>query len=292
MWGACRHTNSRRVDTILIVNENFNPQAHPQRSLRLMYPIFMYRDEEGKNRDLTIRKYRPPTPERKKRQVPTTTDSKNAIDWYGGDVANCESYIDAAFRSSYTNEAYLFMKNEYVLVNYATNKLLSGPLRISEGYPSLRDTAFAEYGIDCAFASHKVDEAFIFSGNLCAKINYAPHNTDNKILKGPITIAEMFPFFKWTVFENGVDAAFESSISNQAYIFKDNRYARINYNNPSLIYAQLITDGFDCFKGTIFASGVEAAFASHCSNELGIPIQRRLLCTIQICARQSGRHNH
>ncbi|KAK9939207.1 hypothetical protein M0R45_015913 [Rubus argutus] len=195
-------------------------------------------------------------------------------DWYARDVANSESYsIDAAFRSSRANEAYLFMNNEYVLLNYVpgttNDRVVNGPLLICDGYPSLAGTAFAEYGIDCAFGSHNPDqdEAFIFSGNLCAQIKYAPGTTDDRVIKGPKTITGMFPFFERTVFQSGVDAAFESSRKDEAYLFRDNQYALINYNSGNLIHVQLITDGFPSLKNTIFESGFDAAFASHRTNE-------------------------
>ncbi|KAL7175759.1 hypothetical protein ACSBR2_029365 [Camellia fascicularis] len=95
-----------------------------------------------------------------------------------GNVSNFASYINVAFHSSISNQAYLFMKNDYVKVDYAPGSkddtVLNGPLLICDGFPSLSGTAFAEHEIDSAFGSHNEDEAFIFSGNLCAQINYAP----------------------------------------------------------------------------------------------------------------------
>ncbi|KAE9455862.1 hypothetical protein C3L33_12234, partial [Rhododendron williamsianum] len=163
------------------------------------------------------------------------------------------------------------MKNEYLRLDYApgtnNDKVLNGPLHIFEGYPSLKNTTFAEPGIDCAFGSHHGDEAFIFSGNLCARINYAPDTTNDKIIQGPMAIMEMFHFFKGTVFESSVDSAFESTVSDEAYLFKGNQYALINYNDPHLIAICHITEGFASLKDTVFESGIEAAFASHHTNE-------------------------
>ncbi|XP_020250312.1 albumin-2-like [Asparagus officinalis] len=148
------------------------------------------------------------------------------------------------------------------------DKILNGPLLIRDGFPSLAKTAFAEHGIDCSFGSYDSKEAYIFTGNLCARINFAPRSTDDRIIEGPVTIAEMFPFFKGTGFENGVDAAFEYSADYEAYIFKGDRYALINYKQPRLIGGpKKITDGFHSLRGTIFESGIEAAFASHTKNE-------------------------
>lgn len=181
--------------------------------------------------------------------------------------------INAAFRSSRKDEVYMFFKKEYARINYApgttNDKVLNGPLLISDGFPSLRGTAFGENGIDCAFTTHYRNECFIFHGNLCAKIDYAPGTTNDKILKGPSTISEMFPALKGTVFETGVDAAFESSRKDEAYIFKGNLYALINYSDddPKRSNIKYISVGFPSLKGTIFDKGFDAAFASHRFNE-------------------------
>ncbi|KAH7689142.1 ADP-ribosylation-containing protein [Dioscorea alata] len=260
------YTRRARVDNRIRVNGNFNPQSHPSRFLTIRRPICAYRDEENHSRPLTIVIYRGDALQREKRQVPRDTD---ITDWYAQNVSGVNSYINAAFRSSRKNEAYIFMNDEYALLNYApgttNDSILNGPLLISDGYPSLKGTSFANYGIDCAFGDG--EEAFIFSGNLCAKVDYAPGTTNDKITRGPMTITTMFPFFKGTVFEDGVDAAFESSRKNEAYLFKGNKYSLINFTNSRLIAIRLITEGFFSLKGTIFESGIDAAFASHRKNE-------------------------
>lgn len=196
--------------------------------------------------------------------------------WYANGVTNNESYINAAFRASATNEAYLFMRNEYVWVNYApgstNDRIINGPLLICDGFPSLADTDFGEYGVDCAFGSHDNNEAYIFSGNLCALINYAPGTTNDWIIQGPMTIASKFPFFKGTVFEDGIDAAFEATAIHEkyeAYLFRGNQYALINYHGSSarVIAIRPIAEGFGGLRDTIFKDGIEAAFASHESDE-------------------------
>ncbi|KAL7175748.1 hypothetical protein ACSBR2_029354 [Camellia fascicularis] len=203
--------------------------------------------------------------EQEKQQVSVDSDT-TTTDWYGGNVADSKSCINGAFCSSRINEAYLFKKNEYVLLDHAPNstvdRVLNGLLLICDGFLSLSGTAFARHGIDSAFGSH--NEAFIFSGNLCAQIKYTPPGTtttNDKIIKGPMTITAMFPFFKETVFESGVDAAFKSSRIYGAYLFKGNQYARINYGSDSsshgLIAVCLITKGFASLKSTIFGSGIE-----------------------------------
>ncbi|GJZ60672.1 multidrug resistance-associated protein 6 [Tanacetum coccineum] len=122
--------------------------------------------------------------------------------------------------------------------------------------------------MNAAFGCHGGDdESFIFSGEFCAKINYAPGTTNDKILEGPCLIDKMFPFFKGTKFNFKVDAAFESSKPNEVYIFKGGEYALVDYIQRKLIAIRPIVDGFNCLQNTIFDSDIGAAFASHNSQE-------------------------
>ncbi|PNX76319.1 albumin-2 [Trifolium pratense] len=180
--------------------------------------------------------------------------------------------IDAAFRSSRCNEAYIFINDKYVLLDYApgtsNDKIVYGPLLLRDGFKSLAHTVFGTYGIDCAFDTDN-NEAFIFYENICARINYAPHSDKDEIILGPKKVADMFPFFKGTVFENGIDAAYRSTRGKEVYLFKGDKYARIDYGTNSLIQnIKRIADGFPCFRGTIFENGIDAAFASHKTNEV------------------------
>ncbi|KNA03938.1 hypothetical protein SOVF_204420 [Spinacia oleracea] len=179
--------------------------------------------------------------------------------------------ITAAFKSVRENEVYIFMRNEYVLSDYAPgkkhDKILYGPARTCDVFSSLKFTIFEE-GIDSAFSSHDLGIAYIFLGNGCAKWYYGVYSPHNKILDGPMPIVEMFPFLTGTVFANGIDAAFESSRPFEAYLFKDDQYARINYSaNGQLISSGTIRQGWPCFRGTIFEHGIDASFASHVSHQ-------------------------
>jgi hypothetical protein len=180
-------------------------------------------------------------------------------------------YTNAAFRSSRNNEAYFFINDKLLLLDYApgtsNDKILYGPVLVRHGFPSLDNTKFGSYGIDCAFDTDN-DEAFIFYQSLCAKIDYAPHSDNDKIISGPMKIAEMFPFLEGTVFEHGIDAAFRSTLNKEVYLFRGDKYARIDYGTNSLVQIiRDISDGFTCFKDTIFEKGIDAAFASHISSE-------------------------
>lgn len=181
-------------------------------------------------------------------------------------------YVTAAFKSTHENQAYIFMKNEYILEDYAPgrfdDRILRGPERIRNVFSSLKDTVFGDKGIDCAFASQDEGDAYIFSGNICAKWFYAPDSPNDKFLQGPKLIVEMFPFLSETVFENGVDAAFESSRPFEAYIFKGGEYACINYSdNSHLIGIGPIRQNWPCLRSTIFEQGFDGAFASHIPNQ-------------------------
>ncbi|KAK7354915.1 hypothetical protein VNO80_14157 [Phaseolus coccineus] len=181
------------------------------------------------------------------------------------------AYINAAFRSSRDYEVYFFMKNKYVRLYYtpgkSDDKILTNLRLISSGFPSLTASFFAEPGIDCAFDT-EASKAYVFSTKYCAYIDYAPGTTNDKILSGPSTIADMFPVLKNTVFENGIDSAFRSTKGKEVYLFKGNKYTRIDYNSKQLIDSiRNIADGFTILKGTIFESGIDACFCSHKESE-------------------------
>ncbi|AES81981.1 putative Hemopexin-like domain-containing protein [Medicago truncatula] len=184
-------------------------------------------------------------------------------------------YIRAAFRSSRHNEAYIFINDDkYVLLDYApgttNDKILHGPSLVSDGFKSLAPTIFQSYAIDCAFDTDN-NQAFIFHENFCALIDYAPYSCNDKLISGPKKIADVFPFFKGTVFESGIDAAYRSTKGKEAYLFKGDQYARIDYGINRLVSSIKSIKGFSSFCGTIFENGsFDAAFSSHKTNEVYI----------------------
>lgn len=138
------------------------------------------------------------------------------------------SGIDAAFTASTKNEAYIFRSNIYALINFDEGKIIQGPKLITDSFYSLKNTIFAK-GIDAAFTSSTENEAYLFRGNQYALINFAPGTTDDYIIQGPKKIIDSFDSLKGTIFENGLDAAFSSSRTYEAYIFKGDTYALINF---------------------------------------------------------------
>ena len=107
LWtNPCRYTRCIRVDNKIRVNGRFNPKSHPSALLNIQRPIFDCIDT-GNNRRLPV----------STSIHPATASAVGTMKWYAMDVANVQSYIDAAFRSMYKYEAYLFMKNKYVLID-------------------------------------------------------------------------------------------------------------------------------------------------------------------------------
>ncbi|WVY96325.1 hypothetical protein V8G54_028476 [Vigna mungo] len=261
IFTATREAGSRKPR--LIINRNFNPESFPYNQVVIYMPVYFYFDEDGTRRYLPEETY---PPMREKRQA-LEADNDAALEWYTTKVVEVPSYIDSAFRSSRPNEVYFFLKNMYVRVYYnpgdTNDKILTDLRLICDGFPSLSDTPFGEYGIDCAFDT-EASNAYIFSTNLCAYIDYAPGTINDKILSGPMTIAAMFPVLKNTVFENGIDSAFRSTKGKEVYLFKNNKYGRIAYDSKQLIGTiRNISDGFPVLKGTIFESGIDACFPTH-----------------------------
>lgn len=163
--------------------------------------------------------------------------------------------IDAAFTSSRENEVYIFRSKFYVLMNFVSGEIIQGPKKITDSFKSLKNTIF-ENGIDAAFASSRRNEAYIFKGDQYALINFSPGTTDDYIIQGPKSITLSFTCLKGTVFKDGLDAAFSAKEENEAYIFKGNTYALINYapgTTKDYIINQVtpIIDGFNSLKGII-----------------------------------------
>lgn len=178
--------------------------------------------------------------------------------------------IDAAFRSSTPNECYMFVGENYVVLNYAPcsgdikKNIINGPIKTVVGFPMFAGKLFQDK-IHCAFDTEDND-VFIFSGNQCAKIQYVPHSAEATLLIAPIPISQMFPCIYSFYFANGIDAAIKST-GNEVYLFKGGWYARINYRTRQLMSENYIGKGFSSLYGTVFESGIEAAFASHVQNE-------------------------
>ncbi|XP_045810372.1 albumin-2-like [Trifolium pratense] len=179
--------------------------------------------------------------------------------------------IDAAFASSKTNECFVFVKDKYVVLNYAPGfkkkEIMTGPRKIVEGFPMLKDTIF-ENGIDCAFDTTRNNETFIFSGNQCVKTT-APQSTNARLLSGPMLITAMFPTLIGTGFENGIESS-TRSINNDTTInlFKGDELVVFDMYSNSLVDRMKISAHYRIFVGTVFESGIDAAFNTHVKDEV------------------------
>ncbi|CAM0948507.1 unnamed protein product [Alopecurus aequalis] len=260
-----------RMDSNIYINPTFNPQSSPPRYLEIQNPVGAYVDLYKQRCNLDPQPYYPRT----NSQLLVHGSSHGAhnkplddaiLEYYKVGVTNLDSYIDAAFRCKGWTQAYIFIKTEYVIINYAPGGSKIHQDYISQGFPCLAGTAFAEYGIDAAFAFlDDATEAMIFSGNLCAWIDYAPFTTDSRFIKEPKPISEMFPCLKGTKFVDGIDCAFATRGRN-AYLFKGAEYALIDHVNGILIATRPIKDGFEVLCEHGFASDLDAALVTHEEN--------------------------
>ena len=261
-----RRTTLSRVNTILVRNRNFNPQSHPQMLLRIKRPVIDYYDGSTR-RPLEVRIY--PSDETKAK-LTAKQSPPSIVQYYTYGVTEEHNYLDSAFRSSTYGEVFLFIQEEYVIVNQDPGStddfVVDGPGFIPYKFQYLHDTAFSGYGIDCAFGYSGVSEAFLFYGKQCVKIDYGAR----KISEGPKTIAQMFPFLKYTplMFDKGLDAAFEVTGKFAAYFFKRDYCALVQYGpDRKLLSMRPIIEEFPCLEGTPFESDIGAAFASHVQYE-------------------------
>lgn len=254
----------------LILNGHFRPSLDVH--FIIVVPLSYYLDDDRVRRFLPVETFTPGAGAglMKREVLSHGFQDDDELEWYRYGVVDVPIYINAAFRSSRKNEAYIFMNDEYALMNYAPgttdDRIVNGPLLICDGFPSLIGTPFGEHGIDCAFDTD-YNKAYIFSGNICAYIDYAPGTTDDKILSGPMSIGDMFPCLKATVYETGIDTAFRSSRSNEAYLFSGGQYVILNYASKTVVHTQIIRNGYPSLVGTVFETGIDAAFASHRTDE-------------------------
>lgn len=200
-------------------------------------------------------------------------DVGNDEEHFQDPICRVPHYIQCAFNFSDREEAYLFIEDQYLRIEYAPgstdDRIIEGPQTIGEGFSCLKDTIFAT-GIDAAFTASRKNEAYIFRSNIYALINFEPD--DCKIIQGPKLITDSFYSLKDTIFENGIEAAFTSSRQNEAYIFRGDKYALIDFapgtTEDKIIQGpKKITESFDSLKDTIFKNGLDAAFSSSRENE-------------------------
>ncbi|RWR84636.1 albumin-2 protein [Cinnamomum micranthum f. kanehirae] len=120
----------------------------------------------------------------------------------------------------------VFTRQQHRIEKRETEKDTTTPL-VEEKY--VEPICGVGHYIECAFNFSNSEEAYLFIADQCLQINYAPGTTNDKIIKGPMSIGDGLPYLKDTIFANGIDAAFTSSRENEAYLFRNNIYALINF---------------------------------------------------------------
>jgi hypothetical protein len=143
-----------------------------------------------------------------------------------------ENGIDCAFETT-DNEAFIFCGNECAKTTAPKSRnarLLSGPMLITKMFPILRRTGF-ENGIDSATRScYEDNNVYLFKG----KERLALDIIDNKVI-GRIKISSVYPPLLGTVFEQGIDAAFNTHDEDEAFIFKGKYYAHFNFRTKQFV---------------------------------------------------------
>jgi hypothetical protein len=142
-------------------------------------------------------------------------------------------------------------------------KFLTEPRSIEKVFPMLSGTLFKR-GIDCAF-NGKQNQVFIFSGNKCAIIQYVPgsdHSTKGDVIKGPFPINQKFTQLQGTRFEYDIDAAIRYT-EKYVYLFKKEKCIQLNYLTGEHYGERRIHECFPFLVGTVFETGIDAAFASN-----------------------------
>ncbi|KAK2435184.1 hypothetical protein QL285_020260 [Trifolium repens] len=182
--------------------------------------------------------------------------------------------VSAAFRSTQRNQCYVFNREKYVVVDYGRGsdrktKLISGPVRIADGFSMFANTLF-ENGIDASF-DNDGDDTFFFNGNQCAKVDFAPDTGDSRLLMGPIAITAMFPSLDdKTPFSKVLNAAVRSNNGKIVFLFSGAQVGSFDYESRRLEQTRNISDAFPQFVGTVFELGLDAAFNTHDRNEVYI----------------------
>ncbi|MFD0692285.1 hemopexin repeat-containing protein [Actinomadura fibrosa] len=124
--------------------------------------------------------------------------------------------IQATFnRSQLKWDTYMFLGDQYLLYSLTDNSVSLGPRAIATGWPGLSDTQFGG-AIDAAvpfsfrFDPMSVtlppekDYMYIFRGDQYVRYNFS----DDKIIYGPLDIAQWWPGMKDAGFDRDIDAAF------------------------------------------------------------------------------------
>ncbi|MFJ7243598.1 chitinase C-terminal domain-containing protein [Kitasatospora sp. NPDC098652] len=132
------------------------------------------------------------------------------------------------------------------------------------------DSAACDAPITAAF-SVADNQAYLFHAGEYASVEVNAGTANDAISGGPQggikSIYDNWPSLRGTRFVNGIDAGFSlANHKNEAYLFSGDQFARISVHPGAVDDTMLdgpkrIVDAFPVLKGTIFESGVDAAFS-------------------------------
>ncbi|GAB2904648.1 ribosome-inactivating family protein [Streptomyces mayteni] len=163
-----------------------------------------------------------------------------------------------------TEELWFLQGEDRVRYNLRTHTVTAGPERIHADRPTLRRKTFVD-GISAVLSCHPTDtdwgKVWMYRDDLC--LRYSPD--DNTVVQQPQAIDSVFPGLDDYGFADRVDAAVHASPTRpfdtgQAWLFRGDQYLGYDLRNSRVnVPPAPIADGWPALKGTVFASGVDAA---------------------------------
>jgi len=134
--------------------------------------------------------------------------------------------IDSSFDAG-DNVAFFFSRDQCVKTNYSPDspsakpRLLQAPTPIRVMFPCLEGTIF-ENGIDAILRAPNPICVYLFKGDQAGTLVF---NSNTIVDIARICDYNTFIPFIGTVFEGGIDAAFNSHVGDEVFIFKGPYYA-------------------------------------------------------------------
>ncbi|MFE1959008.1 hemopexin repeat-containing protein [Streptomyces sp. NPDC059479] len=170
-----------------------------------------------------------------------------------------------------TEELWLLRGEDCVRYNLRTHTVTAGPERIHADRPTLRRKTFVD-GMSSILECHLADtdtdtdrdQVWMFRNDLCLRFS-RDHNT---VVQEPQAIGSVFPGLDEYGFADGIDAAVNIAPgwafdTGQAWFFRGDQYLGYDLRDSRVnVPPAPIAEGWPGLKGTVFASGVDAAFHS------------------------------
>lgn len=166
--------------------------------------------------------------------------------------------MDAALWSKKNDRVYFFKGSQYVRVNpnNAWKAEAGYPKPIAGNWPGF--PANFQNGVDAAIWNHNLDKVYFFKGSEYIRVD--PNNAWNVEAGYPKPIAGNWPGMP-ADFATGIDAAFWATKNNRVYIFKGDKYVRVNPNagwNVEAGYPKPIDGNWNGLNDS-FKEGIDAA---------------------------------